>query len=283
MKKLLKWAGIGLGALVALVVLLYAVGSSTLGRTYEVQLASLTTSSDSAVLAHGAHLTHILGCTDCHGEDLGGRVFVDAPPFRVTASNLTLGGVGARYSAQDFDRAIRHGIRPDGRSLVIMPSAAYHKMSDEDAAALISYLMTVPAVENDLPPTEIRTLGRVLVAAAVVDPAFEVRTEPARAGASPPAGPTAEYGAYLASFTCSHCHGEDLRGNPKPPAPESPPAPDLAAAGNWTIDQFKQTLRTGVTPGGREMNPEFMPWTATAHMTDVELEALHAHLATLAD
>src|SRR5690606_21794416 len=183
-------------------------------------------------------------------------VFADAPPFRMVASNLTRGrgGVGAIYDAVDFDRAIRHGVRPDGTSLFLMPAAGYHGLSDDDAAHIIAYLMNIPPVDNELPEREIRPLGRIL-AVVNLDPAMEVSLEPARATAPPPSA-SAEYGEYQVSVTCAHCHGADLRGA-QPPNPDSPPAPDLAVAGQWDLATFQQTLRTGVRPDGSQMNPEF--------------------------
>lgn len=285
MRKVFKWLGIGLGAVVGVVLLsagvLYFVGSSRVDRTYTVRTASLDVPTDAAAVARGAHLARTNGCTDCHTEDLRGQVLLDIPPFRATAANLTSGrgGVGSRYSVEDWDRTIRHGVKPNGRPVIVMPSAAFHQLSDEDAAALIAYLRSVPPVDNELPPTEIRAPGRI--SAVFQDFSTEVRTDAARAGRSPPVGPTAEYGAYVTSITCAYCHGENLRGNAEPPIPDSPPAPDLAAAGQWPLDQFKRALRTGITPGGRELNAEYMPWSLTAAMTDEELEAIHAHLATL--
>lgn len=288
MRKVLKWSGIVLGTILVFVVVAgvaaFFVGSSKVGAVYDVQTASLTIRSDSATLARGAHLAAIHGCTDCHGADLSGSIMVDAPPFRLTASNLTkgAGGIGSTYTAEDFDRAIRHGVRKNGTALYIMPSAAFHNLSDEDAAAIIAHVQAAPPVDNVLPPTEVRAPGRLLVAAAALDPAFEVRTGRART-AAPAVAATAEYGEYLASVTCQYCHGSDLRGA-QPPMPESLYAPDLAAAGQWTLDQFKHALRTGERPDGKPaMQQEFMPYKLTAHMTDVELEALHKYLATLLD
>ena len=140
-------------------------------------------------------------------------------------------------------------------------------------------LFRSPPVDNELPETEIRPLGRIL-AVVEIDPTLEVSLEPARATAPPPSS-SAEYGEYLLSITCAYCHGEDLRGA-QPANPDSPPAPDLAAAGQWDLAAFRQTLRTGVRPDGSRMNPEFMPWTVTAQMTDEELQAIHAHLSSLA-
>ena len=282
--KVLKWLGIGLGAIIVLLLvsagIMYFFGSRKVARTYAVETAQLELPTDSASLAHGAYLTRIHGCQDCHTANLSGQVFLDIPPFRASAANLTSGkgGIGASYTAADFDRAIRHGIKKDGRPVIIMPSAAFHNLSDTDVAALIAYIKSVPPVDKELPPTVIRAPGRIM-AAALFDPAMEVRTQRARAGAPPPRAASAEYGAYLASVTCAYCHGPELRGTPKPPIQGSPPAPDLTAtAASWTLDQFKQTLRTGIRPNGQKLKPEYMPFTLTAAMEDRDLEALYAHL-----
>lgn len=287
MRTALKWAAGAVAGLLVLILLvvgaMYFVGSSNLKTTYAVQTAALTIPTDSASIAHGRHVARINGCTDCHGAGLEGQVFVDAPPFRVVASNLTagVGGIGGEYTATDFDRAIRHGIKKDGTPVIIMPSAAFHNLSDDDAAALIAYLERVPPVDNELPSTQVRFLGKVL-ASAMLDVDFEVNTAPARSRPAPPRGPTREYGQYLSSITCSYCHGTDLRGNQKPPIPESPPAPDLAGPGQWPLAAFESTLRTGVKPNGDSLDVEFMPISITSQMDDDDLEALHAHLATLA-
>jgi mono/diheme cytochrome c family protein len=276
--------GIGLGGLIALALLvagiMYAVGGSRLARTYDVELANLTVPSDSAAVAHGAHVMRTNGCNDCHGESLEGKVIIDAPPFRVVASNLTRGrgGVGGSYSDSDWDRSIRHGVKPDGRPVVIMPSAAFHELSDDDAAALIAYVKSVPPADNELPKTEIRTIGRLM--SAVADPSFEVRTtRPPRASA-PARAATEEYGTYLTSGTCAYCHGATLRGA-KPPNPESPPAPDLANAGAWTREQFIDFARSGMRPDGSAVDQNFMPISLTAQMPDDDLAAIHLRLSKL--
>jgi mono/diheme cytochrome c family protein len=286
MRKAIKWAGIVLASLIVLLLVLgamaFMIGSSKVNSTHDVETADLTIPTDSAATARGGHLADIFGCTICHGNDLGGSVIVDAPPFRITAANLTAGegGIGLAYTAEDFDRAIRHGVKPDGRAVMIMPSSAFHDLSEEDIATLITYLQSVPPVDNVLPPTEIRAIGRIM-SALVIDPAIEVRSEPARSEPAPPVGATAEYGEYLASITCAHCHGDDHRGMTQPPDPDSPPSPDLAAAGRWSLDQFKHALRTGERPSSEPMDERYMPYGITAQMDDVELEALYAYLATL--
>ena len=50
--------------------------------------------------------------------------------------------------------------------------------------------------------------------------------------------------------------------------------------GNWTLDQFVRTFKTGKyngAPGGRNLLPP-MPWQNVAQMTDDELKAVFAYL-----
>ena len=288
MKKVLQWGVRILGGLLLIVVLaagaMYVVGGSNIERTYEVPaLAALDVRGDSAQLARGAHLATIYGCQDCHGENFAGKVIEDVPPFRVVASNLTsgAGGIGGTYEVTDWDRSIRHGVKPSGRSVLIMPSAAFHRIGDRDMEALIAYLRTLPPVDNELPPTTYKPMGRVLAAGPLkrMDD-FEVRTEAARSDRPEP-GPTAEYGAYLAGV-CAYCHGDDMSGMQKPPGPPGMiPAPSLVATGGWTFDEFEHALRTGERPGKADINPQFMPLALTKPMTEDELRALHVYFSSL--
>ncbi|MDX1439392.1 MAG: c-type cytochrome [Rubricoccaceae bacterium] len=283
MKSVLKWTGRILGGLIVLLLILgvvfYFVGGSKVNKTYELPDVALTVSDDSAQVAHGAHLAATLGCTDCHTEDLSGQVMIDAPPFKVVAPNLTPAGIAAQRTDAQLEHAIRHGVSGDGTSVVIMPSLAYHGLSDGDVSALISYLRSVPAVENEPGQTQIKLMGRLL-SAGPFDPAFEVNLDPSPTS-NPEIGPTVEYGRYRYQTVCTYCHGENGGGMEVPPVPESPPAPGMEAAGNWTLDQFIQTMRTGVTPAGRELNAEFMPYEVFGQMSDDEMAALHAYFGTL--
>ncbi len=74
---------------------------------------------------------------------MGGADFFNDPALAVIdAPNLTpgQGGVGAHFSDADWVRAIRHGIDPTGRPLLIMPSRNYYHLSDEDLGKVIAYL-----------------------------------------------------------------------------------------------------------------------------------------------
>jgi cytochrome c553 len=283
MKKLVKWVGIVVAALLLVAVIsgsvLWTSAKSKIAATYSVTGLLENVPTDSLALARGEHLTHTHVCRDCHGESLQGKVFADVPPFRIVAPNLTSGkgGVAPRYQGvADWDRSIRYGIRPNGTALVVMPSKAFHRLSDSDAASLIAYLRSMPPVDNELPTREIKPLGMMLVGAGAIDAAAEVNTEPANVMA-PPAGATAEYGKYIVATLCSYCHGDDLQGGPALD-PETPPPPALAAASVWPLDQFATALRTGITPDGRQLNALMMPIISFSHFTDDEIAAIHLYL-----
>lgn len=280
MRKTVKILGYtGALAMLALVVM-GARGRSITRATYEDGFRLLNALPEYVDASEGARLATINGCHDCHGEDLSGRVFIDAPPFLVVARNLTsgAGGVAGEYqSPADWDRAIRYRIRPDGRGLLpMMPSENYHKMSDEDVASIIAYLESASPVDHELPETTVRLMGLLIAGAGVLHPNRTQRDAPG--GPTPAPAATAAYGAYLASLTCQECHGEDLRGGSTPGG--GPKAPALAVSGRWSLAAFGEALREGVAPGGRRLAEE-MPSSYFRFMTDLEIEALHVHLATL--
>jgi hypothetical protein len=49
----------------------------------------------------------------------------------------------------------------------------------------------------------------------------------------------------------------------------------------WSQQEFIQALRTGVTPSGKQLNAENMPWRAIGQMTDDELTAIWLYLQSL--
>ena len=84
--------------------------------------------TDADAIAYGERLMKARGCVDCHGQNLGGRVFLESPTAgRLVATNLTAGrnGIGSYYTVADYVRAIRHGVGPDGKPLLFMPAHEY--------------------------------------------------------------------------------------------------------------------------------------------------------------
>jgi hypothetical protein len=91
-----------------------------------------------------------------------------------------------------------------------------------------------------------------------------------------------EYGKYLTN-ACQGCHRSDMKGG-DPIAPGFPPVANISSSGNigkWSEEQFINTLRTGLTPEGKSLDPKNMPWTMTKAYTDIELKALYKFLNTI--
>jgi hypothetical protein len=108
-------------------------------------------------------------------------------------------------------------------------------------------------------------------------PIFEAQSPITEPIVAPPPGPTAEYGGYLVSYTCTLCHGAELEGS------EEFNAPGLIGAGlTWSDVEFISFIRTGVKPDGVEVDGEQMPWKDLSEFfsSDDELRAISLHLHT---
>lgn len=144
-----------------------------------------------------------MGCGNCHtplgpegpvaGQELAGRLVDDNPAFTAFAPNITPGGRVAKWSDAELARAIREGLRPDG-SLIgpPMPFVMYRGISDDDLAAVVAFLWTLPAVENETPASVYR-----IPLPPAHGPPFGTVTAPERVV-------TAKYGAYMAD-AITHC------------------------------------------------------------------------------
>ena len=110
-------------------------------------------------VAYGAYLAGPLArCMDCHTErrpgepaklGAGGKPFYGPWGISVSA-NLTpdeISGLG-QWSDSEIERAIRTGVARDGHKLFPpMPFFAYQNIVDDDMAAVIAYLRSLPAIE----------------------------------------------------------------------------------------------------------------------------------------
>ena len=301
MRRFLKWFGLIAGGLLGvaliLLVVLFLIGSRKINRTYDVEIASVVIPTDAESIAKGKHYVEALGaCQVCHGQDLGGPNIDECGDIpclgysndllfgKVFPKNLTsgLGGTGGVFTDEDYVRAIRHGISRDSKSLVMMPSDNYNRISDEDLGNIIAYLKTLPPVDNEQAEVGLAPVGRILTAfLGGLLSASQIDHEAARPP-SPEAGVTVEYGQYL-SGVCSICHGDSLSGG-EVPSGDQVSAPDITqggAPGGWTESEFAVTIRSGMTPDGNLLDPRFMPWNRFNAMTDDELSALWLYLQSL--
>lgn len=290
LRKILKWIGGTIGVMLALILILYFVMrmrvNSKRDKIYNVEVRMIDIPADSATIAYGAHIYAIKGCSDCHGENLAGKVFLDDPAIGlVAASNLThgKGGIPADFTDRDWLRAMRHGLRKDGRSLLIMPSYEFSRFDDHDMASLIAFCKSQPAVDNELPVFKLGPVGTILagvgklplIPAEMVDHHYRQTAKVERAV-------SVQYGQYLAN-ACSGCHKPDYKGGDNP-IPGGKPVVDITASGNigkWTLGEFVAALRTGNTPEGKQLKNADMPWQMTNNYTDEELHALFLYLKSI--
>lgn len=288
MRKFLKWAGSLLGLVLALALLVFGYAwfktEHGMARTYVVNDPPLAITRDAETLSHGAHLFATRGCADCHGAEARGQlVFEAGPVMKIVGPNLTPGGVLKGVSADQIAAAIRHGVKPDGRPLLVMPSADFASMSDADVGALAAWLQSLPADNNEPGKSELRPMGRVLYAFGQL-PGFDAEKidHTPRSRSAPAVAATAEYGQYIVE-ACKGCHGPQLAGQHVPGTPpEFPDSKNLTPAGlgQWTAADFRRALREGKRPDGSDINT-FMPWQAYSKMKDVEIDAIWAYLQTL--
>src|SRR5262245_13450748 len=157
-QSLIRWSLRIVGGLVTMIVLalagVYAVSQRKLTRTFEVPSHAIVVRSDSSSIARGAHLAQIRACVACHGQGFVGHVEMDNLLLgRLAGPNLTKGGRGAELTDADWERAVRHGVRRDGRALLIMPAHEHTGMSDEDLASIVAYVRSLPASPNKPPKT----------------------------------------------------------------------------------------------------------------------------------
>jgi mono/diheme cytochrome c family protein len=292
MRRVMKWMGIVLGVLIALLVVVIAVfsviGYQKLSNSQAYQVTeSFTAPTSVEAVARGEYLVNsTAGCFGCHGDGGKGQSFSDGLPFgTLAAPNLTSGrgGIGGAMTDADWNRAIRHGIGHDGRVLLIMPSEHFSHMSDADLGAVVAYVKSLPPVDNLEPTRNLALPAYLFVGAGIFPTAAELIDHSAPHPALQTPAETADYGSYIVELAaCRDCHGPNLAGqtggaNGAPAGPNLTPTGEVGA---WAQEQFITTIRTGVNPAGRQLSDD-MPWKVFKNMTDTDLGALYAYLHSL--
>jgi mono/diheme cytochrome c family protein len=289
--KALRVIGWAIAVLLALIGLLAAGAHLLSQRKYErrldIKAAPVAYVSTPEAIERGKYLFESRGCGECHGGNGAGRVFADdGKSLKLKSPNITRGpgGVVASYTEVDWVRAIRHGVKPDGRPLLVMPCEDYNRLTDADLAALVAYTRQLPPVEGTAAEFKLPLIFKALYVAGAVKDA------PERIDHSlPPAKPVAEavnveHGAYVANM-CIGCHGAKLTGGKIPGGPPDwPAAADLTSASAVmksydSADKLKVMFRTGKAPDGRAL--QVMPFPSLKQMNDTDVEALYLYLKSL--
>ena len=250
-------------------------------------------------LERGAYLMKsIVACGNCHTpqgpngplprRELAGGMVFDEQPFTAHASNITPDpetGIGKWTDAQ-LVAAIREGKRPDG-SLIgpPMPIGLYRGLSDNDVAAIVAYMRSVPAVKNTvaksvyrmpLPPSygppvgsvpDVATTDKIALGRYLAGPAghcMECHSKP-----GPHGGPDLVNGLGAGGMPFNGPWGTSLASNITP-----------RGVGHYTDAQLKTVITTGVRPDSSRLRPP-MGTAYYARMTAPDLDALVAYLRTL--
>lgn len=269
------------------------------------ELTDRTFQATDARIVRGRYLVRsVAGCLACHSDvdtgrgvpteaamDGGGKVMAAEGLPWLVAPNLTPDpetGIGT-WSDDMLARAIREGIGHDGRALFpMMPYPVYREMSDEDLAAIIVYLRSLPPVHRPQPRTEVPFPPGPLINTVPEPVADEVP--------SPDLRDPVSRGKYLAALgACVDCHtpmndrGEKLVGLEFGGGFVLQDSADRVASSNltphpsgipcYTEELFVEVMRTGRVIS-RQLS-DIMPWWVYRQMGDEDLRAIFAYLKTL--
>ena len=288
LSKVFKWTGIVVGGLVGLsavlLIVLYFMGNARLTKAYGIQPEAVSIHTDAAAIERGKQWASSVGCTGCHDKDLSGKPLIEDPSLGyVPAPNLTPGegGAGSEFNDADWVRALRHGVDPEGRALLVMPSGDFYYMSDQDLSDLIAYLKSLPPVDHDMGEMRLTFMTKVLFAAGAFG-AEALTAESINHSAPRPsvvqAGATVEYGGYLVQIAgCRSCHGKELAGA-RSAEPGGANAANLTPGGGfaaWSQEAFITAMQTN------QSRSKGMPWGDFAGMTEDQLKAILMYLQSL--
>ena len=294
LRKALKLIAATLAALAGLAVAAFSaalwLGERKLERTVEVRVVPVPYARDAQAVKLGKYLYDSRGCAECHGSDGGGRVFIDDPSMGmyVSSPNITRGanGIVAGYGEADWVRAIRHGVSPAGRALMVMPSEDFNRLTDADFAALVAYVRSLPPVPGEAAQLRLPRVVKALYGVGAIRDAAE-KIDHRKPPSTPVAvAATTEHGAYVANM-CVGCHGPGLSGGRIPGGPPDwPPASNLTPGEGSVLtrydsaEKFVAMMRSGKRPDGSDVS-RAMPFESLRNISDVDLRATYAFLRSL--
>ena len=235
----------------------------------------------------GQHLVESrTGCNNCHGKDFGGATVIDAAVVgHWVAPNLTAGegSVTKGFTANDWDRAVRHGVRHNGRTSS-MPVVEFLNLTDRELSDIVAYIRSAPPVNRDMGAVR---LGPVFAFLIATDPkmlgAFGIDHDKAHVVEPPIESAGVELGRHIVQV-CRGCHGENLSGGKLAGDPDMPIVANLTphetGLKSWNESDFIRAIREGKRKDGTTIS-RMMPWQAYGRMTDTELKAVWAYLQTV--
>ncbi|MCE2575148.1 cytochrome c [Komagataeibacter sp. FNDCR2] len=251
------------------------------------------------LLAHGKYIATAGDCVACHtrpgGQPFAGGLSITTPMGDVISTNITPDpdhGIG-KYTLQDFEKSVRHGIRRDGSRLYpAMPYVSYSGMTDDDVTALYAWFMhDVKPVAETPPATALNFPANLRITMAVWN-LVAGESEPETGDAT--TFDKLRRGKYIAHALahCGTCHtprnvmlsekadsylaGASLLGWYAPDITSS----KTSGIGDWSEDDLVAYLRTGHIDGLSQAAGPMgeVVEHSTSHLTDTDLHALAAYI-----
>lgn len=264
------------------------MGEHKMTRQITVAVAAVALNADAAHIEQGRYLFSTRGCAECHGANGGGKEVIKDGAMLVVSPNITAGAnsVTATYRTEDWVRTLRHGVKPNGHPVMIMPSEDYNRLTDDDVASVIGYVKQLPPVAGRTAVVQLPVPVKALYAFGAIRDAAEKIDHSLPASIPVASGVTPAHGAYVAN-TCLGCHGAHLSGGKIPGAPPAWPAAANLTPGKGSAmarypsaDVFVAMLRSGRRPDGKTIST-VMPFASLGAMNDTDVNALYAFLQTL--
>jgi cytochrome c553 len=271
MKKWLKWIATALVAIVIVAVSgIYVASELRRTKTYDAPLMAFDAAQFKFAPGEAERRARTMMCLGCHGE--AGHVLFQADNVgRLVAPNLTR--KIPEYTDSELERLIRHGIKKDGTAVIAMPAATYANMSDDDLAAIITFMRSRKLLPDHQPSeSEWGPLGRVALATNKIPYEADHVTN-----FNHPRTRPADLGAYIVSITCSHCHNldsarDDGFGMKTPPL--------RMMVSSYTFEEFSTLFATGKGKGNRDLGlMSEIAKNEFSHFSDEERRALYDYLA----
>ena len=259
-------------------------------------------------IERGEYLVRAANCVSCHTTP-GGAVFAGGVPFAtdfgtIYSTNITPDrntGIGS-WSFDQFEAAMRRGVRPDGEHLYpAFPYTSFTKIDDSDLHALYAYFMSLKPVDAPARPNEMRFPFNQRALMGVWKALYfnEGRYVP-------DTKQDAQWnrGAYLveALAHCSACHsprnalgaekasalytGGTLQEVDEDRGPVMRSAPNLTASkhglGAWSVADIAGYLKPGINTRTRLMGTmNEVVLNSTRYLTDADVQAMAVYLKSL--
>lgn len=216
--------------------------------------------TDAASIARGAYLYNAAGCGSCHQEEgatgpSGGHALESPFGGSFFAPNITpdaTTGIGG-WTGRDFLLAVKHGRSPGGGFYwPAFPYRSYRNLTDQDVLDVGAYLMSIPAIRNDVPDHDLPGWQFSWMMAGWNRMANLLEGEPEGVAGD---NPQVQRGAYLARALghCGECHtprnglgmaklSREFQGSELVQTDISP-----EGLREWTEDEFLGLLQIGMT------------------------------------